>query len=188
MKIGYTSRMTAEEEQQLAAYGVDKIVYRDLAKTELEAFKLFVENNQAETIVLVKLSSIGEALTIVQLLDSFTRLQQENKTLHVIDQGMAEPLTDQQFLSCVIAIAKSNKAAIIKRTILGQEKAKKEGRQGGRPKISDETIERIQYLYYSKHRSLKEISAECQVGLATAYKYVNLALTEDFHVQPEETN
>lgn len=187
MIIGYTSIMTPEEENHLLAYGVDEIVFKDPDKTELDSFKQFMASNRAETIAIVRLSSIGESITIVQLLDCFMALAEENRTLHVVDQDMAERLTDQQFLSCIIAIAKSNKAAIIKRTILGQEKAKSEGRQGGRPTIDTETVKRIQYLYYSEHYSLKEISAECNVALATAYKYVNLLLTEDYHVHPTET-
>lgn len=187
MIIGYTSIMTPEEKQQLLAYGVDDIVFKDPDKTELDSFKQFMESNRAGTVVIVRLSSIGESITIVQLLDSFIALAAENRTLHVMDQDVEERISDRQFLSCIIAIAKSNKAAIIKRTILGQEKAKSEGRQGGRPTINPETVERIQYLYYSEHYSLKEISAECNVALATAYKYVNLLLTEDYQVHPTET-
>lgn len=175
-----------EEKELLLAYGVDKIVFRDPDKTELDSFKQFMESNHAETIVLVRLSSIGESITIVQLLDSFISLAEDNKHLHIIDQDVEERLSDRQFLSCIIAIAKSNKAAIIKRTILGQEKAKSEGRQGGRPTINPKTVERIQFLYYSEHYSLKEISAECNVALATAYKYVNLVLTEDYQIDPAE--
>jgi AcrR family transcriptional regulator len=38
--------------------------------------------------------------------------------------------------------------------------------------VSEETIERIRFLYKFRSYTLREIAEECNVSLGTAYKYV----------------
>lgn len=52
------------------------------------------------------------------------------------------------------------------------ERARQEGKIGGRPTITEQTIERIRHLFHKKQMSMKEIASICEVSVGTVSKYV----------------
>lgn len=52
------------------------------------------------------------------------------------------------------------------------EQAKLEGRMTGRPRVEDEIISKIVFLFEKKGKSMREIAEICQVSLGTVHKYI----------------
>jgi len=81
-------------------------------------------------------------------------------------------LDNDVYLNLVKRIAETEKIIIKERTTKGLEEARKNGRIGGRPKISQEKINQIRFLYNNNRYTLRQIAEECNISLGTAYKYV----------------
>ena len=76
------------------------------------------------------------------------------------------------FFNLVDELAEMESFIISERTTKGIQNARRSGRVGGRPKISEEKIEEIRYLYHNQSYTLRKIAEECNVSLGTAYKYI----------------
>lgn len=109
-------------------------------------------------------------LTLAELTSLFRRLKEMNSSLKIINKNeVFNLMTDQELMEFISEISDANKSVM-------REKGKnitKKNQHVGRPKISDETIERINYLRFQKNYTLKDISVICDVSIGTAYKYLN---------------
>lgn len=74
-------------------------------------------------------------------------------------------------------LAEMEQLLIKERTLVGLNKARENGKIGGRPKIDAKTVRKIRRLYYDKKEPIQHISTKCDVSVGTCYKYINL--TED---------
>lgn len=171
MKVGYMTKTTKEETQILLDYGVDKVIKCAKGLTELEGFQQFLIEYIEHDLVIANLSSLGESLTLVQLLDCFLWLCDQGKTLTVIKQGVTQQLSSKDFQAMVIQIGQLNRRAITNRTKMGIEKARSNGRIPGRPRTDSSTIDKVKTLYSKGDLTLKEIADLCHVSVGTVYKY-----------------
>ena len=65
------------------------------------------------------------------------------------------------------------------------DQGRAEGKRHGRPRVDEEIIKKIQFLFNNKKYSLREISRICNVSLGTVHKYTKVGAV-DF-TQPEKT-
>lgn len=161
--------------EKLGKHGCDKIVLEtDGLKTvthphvELEAA---IETMEAgDKLVIFELVCLGKS--IIQLAEFITELDEKGIDLIVLEkEADLASIDDATYTAMIKNMAQMEKAIIRERTSRGLEEARRNGRIGGRPRISEETVERIQFLYHNNKYTLRQIAEECNISLGTAYKY-----------------
>ncbi|MBP1043776.1 recombinase family protein [Vagococcus sp. BWB3-3] len=161
--------------ESLGKYGCDRIVLEtdDQAKTthphvELEATLETME--AGDQLIIFELVCLGKS--VIQLADFIAELDEKGVELIVLEKDEAlKGLDNKVFTAMITNMAKMEKAIIRERTSRGLEEARRNGRIGGRPRISEETVERVQFLYHNNKYTLRQIAEECNISLGTAYKY-----------------
>lgn len=175
MLVGYMANFTPEEAQLLRIYGAEHIVYRDTRISEAEAFRQCLIDYKDHDVVVFSLVSIGETLTLIQLLDEFLWLRSRGKSLSIIKQGLEKRVPNVEFQNLLIQLGEVDRQAIVTRTKIGVEQARLEGRLGGRPKIDTDTVARLQFLYKEERMTIRQIAAQCEVSIGTVWKYIQEA-------------
>lgn len=151
-----------EQIEAIKNFGVKKIILEEEEVNELQ---------KGDELVVYELKSLGK--TITQLAHFFSFLEKKNIKLTIIDKDSEfHKINDHQFYDLVTEIADMESFIISERTSRGIQKARRSGRIGGRPKVSEETIEEIRYLYHNQSYTLRKIAEKCDVSLGTAYKYI----------------
>ena len=127
--------------------------------------------NSGDELVVYELRCLGKS--IIQLAEFLAELKEKNIQLVVVKKGAAySDIADGPYVEMILKIADMEKMIIRERTTKGLQEARRKGRVGGRPKISEETIEQIRFLYNNNRYTLRQIAEECNISLGTAYKYV----------------
>lgn len=166
-RIGYVFSSldyTYIEEQisVIKSFGITKII---IDEEEISNLK------KGDELIIYELKSLGKSIT--QLAPFFAYLDKNDIKLTILSKNYDYPnLSNKQMLNLITELADMESFIISERTTKGIQKARRSGRIGGRPKISNETIERIKYLYHSQSYTLRKIAEECNVSLGTAYKYI----------------
>ncbi|MGY3767135.1 recombinase family protein [Vagococcus vulneris] len=179
-KIGYVNKNgnSSYEKQQMVAleeFGVQNLTVPMTSDTAVQA-DIVLEDivsslMEDDELVVYELRSIGKS--IIQLADFLEYLKRRGIKLVVLNKGAVyENVSDNNYLEMILQIAEMEKSIIRERTTKGLQEARKNGRVGGRPKISQETIDQIRYLYNNNRYTLRQIAEECNISLGTAYKYV----------------
>ena len=177
-KYGYAYSATGDslekQVETLKKYGVENIVVESATESvdnvHADLDNLVATLVQGDQIVVQRLICIGKS--IIQLADFLNMLEEKGASLVVVEKATElSGLTDEAYAQSIKSFAKMEKDIIRERTSRGLEFARKNGRIGGRPKISQETVEKIQFLYNNNKYTLRQIAEECQISLGTAYKY-----------------
>ena len=162
--------------ESLEAYGCDRIVIEgetagngSLPHHELnDLMETLTENDK---IIVHDLVSLGKS--VIQLADFVIALEEKNVNVVIIEKDdRAADLDDASYIFMIKKLAEMEKKIIRERTSRGLEEARRQGRIGGRPKIAEETVERIKFLYHHNKYTLRQIAEECDISLGTAYKYI----------------
>lgn len=111
--------------------------------------------------------------SVIQIAALIKKIEDRGAKLVILNTEV-EGVSDAQVQSLIRIYSDMEKDLIRDRTARGLKKARHEGRVGGRPRISQETIDRIQFLYDTDKYTLREIAEQCGISLGTAYKYVQL--------------
>ncbi|MFW3588585.1 recombinase family protein [Vagococcus fluvialis] len=166
-KIGYVfssldDTYIKEQIEAIKHFGVKKII---LDEEEFNGLR------RGDELIVYELKSLGKSIT--QLATFFNFLEKKEIKLTVISKNFDYPdVSNKQFFNLVDELAEMESFIISERTTKGILNARRSGRVGGRPKISEETIEKIRYLYHNQSYTLRKIAEECNVSLGTAYKYI----------------
>ncbi|MGL4642974.1 MAG: recombinase family protein [Vagococcus fluvialis] len=166
-KIGYvfSSLDSPYIEKQLSiirSFGIKKII---IDEEELNSLK------RGDELVIYELKSLGKSIT--QLAKFLVYLDKKDVKLTIISKNYDyDEISNRQMFNLIAELADMESFVISDRTTKGIKNARRSGRIGGRPKISDETIEKIQHLYHNQSYTLRKIAEECNVSLGTAYKYI----------------
>lgn len=127
--------------------------------------------NSGDELIVYELRCLGKS--IIQLAEFLSDLKEKGIQLVVVKKGAAySDIDDSPYVEMILKIAEMEKKIIRERTTKGLQEARRKGRVGGRPKISEETIEQIRFLYNNNRYTLRQIAEECNISLGTAYKYV----------------
>lgn len=170
-RVGYTVKVEQESEVQALkdVGGCEKIIRAIENEDKYVQFSQFINDHANQQLVVVNVESIG--LQLIQLAPLLERIQVENITLLIVEN---RGLLDSVYIQLLLDIARGEKSIISQRTLRGLRKAHANGSISGRPKIKAEIIDRINFLYYTQKKTLREISDMCQVSLGTVHKYINL--------------
>lgn len=178
-KIGYGFNWEVEEDLkvQMAAlnkYGCDMVVIEeeDLSASthpDVQFKKVLTDLTENDQLVIYDLLCLGKS--IIQLTQVVAKLKEKRCQLVILEEGLPQIASSDQFLDMILEIGRMEKEVIRMRTARGLKVARDNGRIGGRPRVSQETIKRIELLYMNNKHTLRQIAEECQVSLGTAYKY-----------------
>lgn len=169
MRIGYT--VFEEEVGILTESGVDNVVLETNGRNALKVFMKFIEESQGNTVVLVNIYSVAPVFTLIQLYDVLSFIHENDYDIVFLEKGMDFPVSDKGYLDLLWFIVSNEKKAVINRTQRGIDKAREQGRFGGRPSLDEETINRIVKLHRDEKKSYREIAAICDVSLGSVHKY-----------------
>ncbi|NKC68423.1 recombinase family protein [Vagococcus fluvialis] len=167
-KMGYVylsidESYVKEQIEAIQNFGVKQTIF-----DEKDIMKL----KSGSELVIYELKSLGKSLT--QMPAFFLKLTKKNIHLTIIQKDDSlNYLTDEQYFAILSDLAEMDRFIISERTTKGIQEAKRSGRIGGRPRISEEKIKEIKYLYHKQSYTLREIVEKCDVSLGTAYKYIH---------------
>ncbi|MGO3733152.1 MAG: recombinase family protein [Vagococcus sp.] len=180
-QIGYvyaSSEETYMKEQveglkgfNIEVISVEKENTNDIAQNDTTLTSVVDTLESGDQLVVYELRCLGKS--IIQLADFLGELKERGIQLIVVKKGSAySDINDEAYVEMIFKIAEMEKLIIRERTTKGLQEARRNGRVGGRPKISEETIEQIRFLYNNNRYTLRQIAEECNISLGTAYKYV----------------
>lgn len=166
----------AEQLENIGTFGCDTVILEPAAQDSgslphKELDMLLDKVTAGDQIVIYQLVCLGKS--VIQLADLLVELKEKEVALKILkkDPVLAQ-LDEDVYLYMLEKIAQMEKTIIRERTSRGLEEARRHGRIGGRPKISQETVERIRFLYHNNKYTLRQIAEECNISLGTAYKYI----------------
>ncbi len=169
MRIGYSTTGETDECQRLKEEGKCEWieVNRETPNT-LGQFLAFLERHRTHVIVVVNLESINLSISHYETIEEVVgRYECE---LHFLEKELP---SDEGYLRVLAGLAKRDVAMMSRRTHEGLNKARANGKIGGRPSVKPEVVDRIQLLYQVHKKTIREISTECGVSLGTVHKYIS---------------
>lgn len=167
MRIGYTVN---KESIQILQDVCQRVYYFDNRMTNSEDVIDFFNKHISEEIYVYKIKDLG--LQLVQLLPCLNYLLEKKRTLNVLNKGVLVDLTNEQYCAELLVLAKNERTIMKNRTKNGLNSSIKKGIQLGRPRISLEKIQQIQFLHHTEFRTMREIAEICRVSLGTVHKYI----------------
>lgn len=168
MKVGYT--VTKEHISYLADY-CDEVYHTGFEKLTPKSFLEFVVTNKKNQIIIKNVEDIG--LQLVQMLPALEELKRQKKDIKFLEKNFGRELSDENFNRMLLNYARNEKDIISYRTLDGIEEARKKGIRYGRPKVSQDIIQKIRYLSSNQERSIREIADICGVSIGTVHKYAS---------------
>ena len=162
--------MTTERFQELEKQQVSKIIIdipndnRD-GKQTTESLNYILELLVAgDRLIVINLSNLNRTLT--ELAIFFKKIQEKQIKLVILNKDdVFSSMTDSDFFNFIIDLHEENKSVIREKTKITTDKKQ------GRPKLSQEKIERIRWLRLKKKYPLREVAKLCDVSVGTVYKY-----------------
>ena len=162
-----------DQQHALASYGCTEFFYEtfDVSPTIDEAVETF---KAGSLLVVESFIHLGKsARQLVCFLDKLSEANIYFVSLHEkIDTREAQ---GQRYVQWLRQIVFTDSELLKERTLIGLQQARKQGKVGGRPKISTETVEQIRFLFFEKKEPIQKIADTCHVSLGTCYKYINTA-------------
>lgn len=162
-----------EQLQHLNSQNFDTLyidAYQENKQDYIELDEAINKMSEGDTLIIYQLDCLGK--TLYQLQEFMNVLKEKGIYFQSIgDHIEIKDYDKSEFIHYLNLLAKTDNKVKSENTIRGLESAREKGRIGGRPKISEETIKQIQFLYNNKAYKLRDIAAECNVSLGTAQKY-----------------
>lgn len=161
--------------EALGGYHCDEIILEteiDSAKThpDMKLVSMMKELSAGDELVIYELLCLGNSM--IQLKDFFKELKEKEITLKILKEDpVFSALSTHALGDLFDSVAKMEKEIIRMRTARGLKVARENERVGGRPRVSPETIAKIETLYLNNKHTLRQIAEECDISLGTAYKY-----------------
>ncbi|RAI82119.1 resolvase [Macrococcoides goetzii] len=108
------------------------------------------------------------------LMDIVNTLQEKDASLNVYNLSLViTPETELSFIKSLELITQFQSDVVRFRTKLGIEKSREEGKQIGRPKRTDDNLNKAIDMYLSKKYTLDEIKEKTNISRATLYRHID---------------
>lgn len=161
---------TAEQINELVGYVCTEIVIEDYAFEEVreldEMLEVLVPNDQIIVYDLrVFAKSIKELTELIQLLD-----EKEVRLISIcdkLDTSIKSNLVEH--LTVLVQMDSRHKRVVYQKR---QEKTRLDGKQVGRPRVEEEIIKQMRFLFKNQGLTMREVAEECGVSLGTVHKYL----------------
>lgn len=121
-----------------------------------------------DKLVVYNLNNLEKTLTELALF--LKSLKEKEIELIIIDkEELFESMTSYEFFDFIVDLHEENQKVLREKANVAQ----KSKRNIGRPKVSQETIDRIRHLRIEKNYTLQDTAELCDVSLGTVYKYAD---------------
>ncbi len=159
---------------QLTAYGCTAFFQEDYLEAQPFPLERALEQMQAGDVLVVdQLYRLGRSTR--QLADLLVLFQEKQIDLVCLTEKIdTRELTGKIYFQWLEQMAVMERSLLKERTLVGLNKARQQGKIGGRPKIAPATIQQIRFLFFEKRESIQAIATICGVSIGTCYKYVHL--------------
>ncbi|HDB3129689.1 TPA: recombinase family protein [Staphylococcus aureus] len=146
----------------------EKVSGRKEKRTELE--KCLEYLREGDTLVIYKLDRLGR--TTRQLIELSQWLEDNSIDLEITSMNIRtdDPM-GKMFFTMMSAFAELEANLISERTKRGLASARARGKKGGRPKITQEQLRKIKYLYNDKKIPADEVAKLVGVSRSTVFRY-----------------
>ena len=178
MIIGYTRPMEEDQDSHseillLKEEGCQKI-YKEthlLPKRREALEKLLEEIGKGDKIVISKLHMIADSSR--NLVEVMEGIEAKGAYLYSIKEGIdtSRPL-EHSFLDLIRSFVDFQSDTISQKTKQGITEAKEKGMVAGRPRKSEENVQKAIEMYQSKKYNLAEIKAQTGISKSTLYRYL----------------
>lgn len=183
--IGYARVSTQDQSLDAQIQAIE-----DFAKQRGEKYRIFQEkesggkSNRKELQYALDLLAEGDTFVVYKLDRLARSTRQLIETVEEIggkgadftslnDQGMDTTTANGRLMFQVMAaVAEFERAMIQERTKAGLEAARRKGKTGGRPKISNDTKKSVKALFDGGRSAIK-IATDYNLGRTTVYKIIN---------------
>lgn len=178
--FGYARVSTQDQElaRQIDAlnnYGVSEIFTEKMTGTKANRPELNALKNKlrsGDTVVIESLSRLGRSTKdLLQLIEQWNN--NDVKLVSLKESIDTQTPTGILLLTVLSAISQFERDITVQRVNEGLIAARARGRNGGRPKADQKTIDRAIKLYNTKTHSIKEITSLCGISQATLYRHLN---------------
>ncbi|MBP1044286.1 recombinase family protein [Vagococcus sp. BWB3-3] len=170
MKIGYTVG-GLDEVEHLKTHGNCDIVIRGKNYKEYrEEFEQFLIDYSMYELVVRNVENTG--LMILQLGAILEEFCEQINMLTFLEK---ETDSNEDYMNIIVKMSSRDKNVMRRRTKLGLENARKNGKRSGRPSLGKQTILKIRYLAQQELRGLREVAFLCDVSLGTVHKYATMS-------------
>lgn len=130
--------------------------------------EMFLCLSEGDKLIIYNLINLGK--TLVELALFLKKLKDKNIELVIlVKDELFDSMTDSEFFQFIFDLYEENQK-IVKNKI---EDSRRHRKNIGRPKVSEETIEKIRELRIEKHYSLQSTANLCDVSIGTVYKYAD---------------
>ncbi len=176
---GYARVSTQQQDfsrqlDMLQGYNCNEILTEKITGTKAdrpELNRIKDKVREGDTLIVESFSRLGRSTRdLIELVEWF-----ENKGVKIISIKENFDTTTPQgklMLTVFEAFSQFERDLIAQRTKEGLASARARGRQGGRPRVKDKSIEKALKLYNSRDYSIKEIVEMTGVSQATLYRYL----------------
>jgi DNA invertase Pin-like site-specific DNA recombinase len=176
--IGYIRPMDEDQDSRsqvslLQEEGCQKIYVEAhlLPKRREELEKILEEIGKGDKIIISKLHVIADSSR--HLVEVMERIEAKKASLYSIKEGIdtSKPL-EHSFLDLIRCFVDFQSDTISQKTKQGITEAKEKGMVAGRPRKSEENVQKAIEMYQSKKYNLAEIKAQTGISKSTLYRYL----------------
>ena len=137
-------------------------------RPQLDALLKAATQRKFEMVMVWDISRLGRSLQ--NLVEILTELQSLKIDLLFQQQGLDTSTSSGRMMFSVFgALAEYERELIRERVIAGQQRAKAQGRKLGRPSKLNEGLKSAIRLLREKGMGIKQIAAQCEVGIGSVY-------------------
>ena len=180
MKIGY-ARVSTEEQNldrqldSLKEAGCEKIFQEKITGTKKERpelDKLMEQLRSGDLIIISDLTRLSRS--VKDLFSLVDQIEKKGANIKSLKESWMDTSTPQGKLMFTIfaGISQFERDLISQRTLEGLAAARARGRNGGRPKKDEKTINLALKMYQEKAYSISEITKATGVSKTTIYRYI----------------
>ena len=161
--------IVTEKKPRLNRQEYDREVLIAAADMNADYFLKLVESNRQHDLYVERLEDLG--LQLIQLMPGFKCLKAQGHILHVNQIDPTLGVSPQVYFDLLYHIGELEEKTVSQRTTQALHKARARGVEVGRPALDAATIEKIYLLYHDQKKTIRQIAAELNVSVGTAYKY-----------------
>ena len=176
MIYGYKRPIVGDEtaENQLIDVQVDQLFLEKhpYAKKRIQLDDLLMQWQPGDRLIVENLVVLADSLH--QLVDVFRIAEKDNVTIHFLEEDLTNhTIPEKDFSQLTVFFADLQSKCLKHSSTFGLQEAKQKGKSIGRPKKSDEVLEKAFQMYESKQYTLKEIKEETGISKSTLYRYID---------------
>lgn len=176
MKYGYSRPIVQDQQgtQQLKGLTLEH-QYREthgLAKKRTALEQLFMTVRQGDELYFQNVEALADSLQ--QLLDVLRLAERDQITIHFLDEQLTNrTILQHTFLQSATFFMNIQSTFFSHSSTFALQEAKEQGKSIGRPRKSDENLQRAFTMYDSKKYSLYEIKEATGISKSTLYRYLD---------------